>query len=451
MRTAAVELDRSVPALVLKIGQNPLHSGPVGAMRSLGRCGVPAYAITEPGLTPVKASRYRAGHFVWRATGREDPGELAADLAEAGRQIGRKSVIVAMDDESAVLVAEHADLLAAHFLFPAVPVGLPRRLASKSGLAEVCRAHGVATPTSLLPETADELSLIAATASFPVMVKNASTWDRHRNPVGASVGASSSGAKVVRDAAELLRLVLRDGQPPGVLVQEYIPPECAEDWIVQAYCDANCDPLVMFTGRRTRSWPPRAGMTSCGLSVSRPELADMTARLCKQVGFSGIADLDWRLDLRDGQFKLLDFNPRCGNQFRMFQTSSGVDAVRALHLDLTGRQVPPSPQLEHKRIVVEHTDLPARLAYRRLGKLAPSQPDASLAGLPRPASTELAWLAADDPLPALAVLARPVSIAKIVRRGRVGARQRRAGHATVVAFEPSIGQDGQPAELGGVR
>jgi hypothetical protein len=46
-----------VPALIFKIGQYPVFAGSLGAMRTLGRVGVPVYAITEPGLTPAGASR----------------------------------------------------------------------------------------------------------------------------------------------------------------------------------------------------------------------------------------------------------------------------------------------------------------------------------------------------------------------------------------------------------
>ena len=55
------DFNRDVPALVLKIGQYPVQSGPVAVMRTLGRLGVPVYAMTEPGITPAAASRYCAG------------------------------------------------------------------------------------------------------------------------------------------------------------------------------------------------------------------------------------------------------------------------------------------------------------------------------------------------------------------------------------------------------
>lgn len=155
----------------------------------------------------------------------------------------------------------------------------------------------------------------------------------------------------------------------------------------------------MFTGVKVRSWPPHAGMTANAYVVDNPELADLAARFIKQIGFTGIIDLDLRFDRRDGLYKLLDFNPRMGAQFRLFENESGVDVVRAMHLDLTGRTVPEGEQRAGHRYIVENIDLPALLAYRRSGYTTPHAPA-------RASGTELAWLAGDDPLPFLTMLAR---------------------------------------------
>ena len=49
--------------------------------------------------------------------------------------------------------------------------------------------------------------------------------------------------------------------------------------------------------------------------------------------------MDWRQDKRDGQYKILDCNPRVGMNFRMFENSAAIDVVRAQHLNLTGRSI----------------------------------------------------------------------------------------------------------------
>ena len=103
-------------------------------------------------------------------------------------------------------------------------------------------------------------------------------------------------------------------------------------------------------------------MTACAYTVSNPQLAALAARLCERVGYCGIADLDFRYDRRDGRYKLVDFNPRIGAQFRLFENAAGVDVVRAMHLDLTGRQVPQAVAPEGRRILIENVDLTARLS-----------------------------------------------------------------------------------------
>lgn len=386
------EADRDVPGLIVKFGDYPLHHGGVGAIRSLGRLGVPMYAITEDAYTPAASSRYLKKAFVWPTTGAEEPGHLVEGLLRIGRRIGRPTVLVPTDEEAAVLIAEHQEELAGSFLFPRVDPALPRRLASKQGLHELCVEYGIPSPASAFPESYEDVVAFADTARFPVVAKNREAFVRRTRP---AVGGTTRIA-----TREGLLVLARDwGARPGVILQEYLPREEAEDWIVHACFDQDASPLAMFTGVKVRSWPPHAGMTANAYVVDNPELTDLAARFIKQIGYSGIIDLDLRFDRRDGQYKLLDFNPRMGAQFRLFENESGVDVVRAMHLNLTGRPVPEGEQRAGHRYIVENIDLPALLAYRRSGYTTPHAP-ATASG------TELAWLAGDDPLPFLTMLAR---------------------------------------------
>jgi len=386
------EPDREVPGLIVKFGDYPLHHGGVGAIRSLGRLGVPMYAITEDRYTPAATSRYLEKAFVWPTTGTEEPERLVAGLLRIGRRIGRPAVLVPTDEEAAVLIAEHRVELGARFLVPPVERGLPRRLASKQGLHELCVEHGIPSPTAAFPQSYDDIVAFADKARFPVVAKNREAFVRRTRP-------AVNGTTRIGTREGLLALARDWGEQPAVILQEYLPREDAEDWIVHAYFDADSTPLAMFTGVKVRSWPPHAGMTANAYVVDNPELADLAARFIKQIGFTGIIDLDLRFDRRDGLYKLLDFNPRMGAQFRLFENESGVDVVRALHLDLTGRSVPEGEQRAGHRYIVENIDLPALLAYRRSGYTTPHAPG-------RASGTELAWFAGDDPLPFLTMLAR---------------------------------------------
>ncbi len=399
MKTGRPFLDRSVPVLLVRIGRYPHHHGAVGAIRTLGRTGVPVHVVTEDPYTPAARSRYTTEYIVWPTTGQETDEEMLTRLLGIGRRIGTRSITIGTDDEAAVFLSEHARDLDEWFINPAQPPALARQLASKKGLYDLCRKLDVATPRSFFASGGDEIGRVGHDATFPVVVKNVEPWVRLTAP-------AVPGTTMVLDAAELSRLARTWPEGARVVVQEFIPHERSEDWILQMCTGRDGEPLVTYTGRKIRSWPPHAGQTSYAKVESNPALAEEAGRLCGSLGYRGIADMCWRLDERDGQLKLLDFNPRLGAQFEMFRTDKGIDVVRALHLDLTGKPVPRGRQNDGHVFVVESLDIPARFAYRRerRGASPNAEPVHTKRRLVR--KVGLAWLALDDLLPPLFVFLR---------------------------------------------
>jgi len=385
-RTPLPGLDRSAPVLLIRTGHYPLHHGTVGAIRSLGRLGVPVYTIVEDRFTPAARSRYLRGGFRWPTTGREQPEDLVQGVMGLGRAIGGRAILAGTDEEAAVLIAEHSARLADRFVMPAVAPGLPRQLATKYSLYSLCRQHGIPTPLSLQPGSPGEALELAERLGFPVVVKNDAPWLRLTRPAVPNTA-------IVHNRSDMRRLVDSWVAMPTVMMQEYVPREHATDWIAHAYFGREADRHVVFTGRKLRSWPPQAGVSTYAYTAWNSDVADLTRELCARVGFRGICDLDWRFDAPAGEYKLVDFNPRLGAQFRLFEGTEGVDVVRAMHLDLTGRDLRAGRQVDGRLYVVENLDVLAQIAYRRAGEL--QEP-------PAPCHhRELAWWAPDDPVPAL--------------------------------------------------
>jgi predicted ATP-grasp superfamily ATP-dependent carboligase len=386
-----LELDRSIPVLLVRIGLNPLHHGTVGAIRSLGRLGVSVSAIVEDHFTPAARSRHLARYFCWPTTGEEPIDELVAGLDRIGEVIGTRAIAMATDDEAAILLAEHASELAKRFILPSVPASLPRQLATKSGLHRLCLQHGIPTAATMRPRRQEDVAEIADALGFPLVVKNDEPWLRLIRPGVANT-------TFIHDPLELRRMVDSWAAMPRVVMQRYLPRERSADWIAHAYFGDEPDQQVIFTGRKLRSWPPHAGVTTRAYTCSNAELASLTAQFCGKVGFRGICDLDWRFDSLSGRYNLMDFNPRLGAQFRLFESVSGVDVARAMHLDLTARPLPLGRQIEGRSYVVGNLDLAAGIAYRW-------SRERERVALER-RRRELAWWAPDDPLPALLACVR---------------------------------------------
>jgi predicted ATP-grasp superfamily ATP-dependent carboligase len=397
----------------VKIGRYPLHHGAVAAARSLGRVGVPVYALAEDRFAPLALSRYVRKAISWSTSGGEHPDVLIESIRRIGKRLGGPVVALATDDEAAVLLAARRADLSDIFLLPPVEPTIPLLLADKQGLHELCRTHAVPSPETVTVCSIQQLRAAVDRLGLPVVVKNPAPWSRLVAPV---VGST----RTLRDQADLsaAEQALRLTPQGRLLVQEYLPAaQCsrardaagaAADWIAHVYCPIGDGPPLVFTGIKLRSWPEGGGVTTRGISAAHPELAAMTAEFCRAIGFRGVADLDWRRDERDGRLKLVDFNPRVGAQFQLFRTTTGVDVVRALYLDLTGHACPRGTQIDGRELVVEHLDALAAVSAR-LRHRPGSGP--LHAPFPNPARRETAWLAWDDPLPSAAATLRFASAA----------------------------------------
>jgi D-aspartate ligase len=384
----AGHFDTSVAALVLSFGAYPFHQSTLGIIRSLGRVRIPVFAVQRDSFIPSGASRYLAGKFLWR-TDAHDPGRFLEGMARIGKILDRPTILVPADDLSAILIAEHADELAPWFIFARPPATLPRTLANKRSLYELCHRLGIACPDTVFPDSREELLDLTVHMQFPLVVKATEPW---------LLPKSIKSTAIVSSRQELIDYYdnfWRQAPPTTLMIQKMIRAENSEDWFVHGYCDQHSNPSAIFTGTKLRSYPAFAGPTTLGRAVRNDALRQEAIKLFSAIGYRGIMDLDFRLDGRDGRYNLLDFNPRIGAQFRLFEDRNGIDVVRALHLDLTGRGVCSGPQVE-RAFIVEIQDLMASFSYYRSGDLKITEWLLSLRGV-----AEGAWCASDDLSPFL--------------------------------------------------
>jgi D-aspartate ligase len=385
----AGHFDTSVAALVSNFGAYPLHQTSLGIIRSLGRVGISVFAVQRNSFIPSGFSRYLTGKFLWRTEARNSDRFLEG-MERIGKILDRPTILIPADDLSALLIAEHEEELASWFMFARPPASLPRTLANKRYLYELCFRLGIACPHTVFPASREELLDLSTNMQFPVVVKATEPWLLRGNIKSTAI---VSGLKELIDYYDNSS---RQFLATTLMIQEMIPADCSEDWFVHGYCDNRSNPLAIFTGVKLRSYPILAGPTTLGRSVCNDALREQALQLFCAIGYRGIMDLDYRLDKRSGRYNLLDFNPRVGAQFRLFEDQHGIDVVRALHLDLTGRGVHSGSQIEGRTFIVEIQDFLASFSYCCAGNLKIKDWLRSLRGV-----AESAWCAADDLVPFL--------------------------------------------------
>ena len=297
--------------------------------------------------------------------------------------LSRPSVLITTDDAGAIFPAEHGRDLRRWFLFPDPPSDLPRRLAGKYSLYQVCRELGVSCPQTITPSSLSDAHEFAVAAGYPLVAKLTTPWTNGNGLRSTSVVASQEELdRIYSDCA-------RSGA--GLMLQEFIPGGQGHDWFFHGYCDANSTCCPAFTGVKERSYPARAGLTSFGRSAANEALRNEITSLLTRLGYRGLLDLDIRLDARSGEYNLLDFNPRLGAQFRVFLDTAGTDVALAAYLDLTGQPIASGAQVNERSFLVENYDPISAFAHLRKGELRPGPWLASLRTV-----DETAWFARDD-------------------------------------------------------
>lgn len=377
--------DTSLPVLVLQMQ----HHGALGAMRSLGRLGVRMYGV-HPTRRPVASfSKYCRGVFALDLD-RTPPDQCIDCLRDIARGIGSMPLLMPTNDESALFVARSASHLQDHFLFAANPIHVVWSLYNKKAMYLLAKRLSIPTPDTVFPESRKDVLEFCERAQFPVMLK-ASDNIRTARHVGRKM-------VIARSKDELLGQyhAMEDGSNPSLMIQEYIPGGDDSVWMLNGYFDEHAECLFSITAKKIHQTPVYTGMTALGICLPNPAIESATRTLVRSVGYKGILDIGYRYDARDGQYKLLDANPRLGATFRLFVGRNGMDVTRAQYLHFTGQPVPVSSICTGRKWILEDADLVSCIQYYRDGVLSLREWLGSYRGL-----KECAWYAPDDIMPFL--------------------------------------------------
>jgi predicted ATP-grasp superfamily ATP-dependent carboligase len=93
-----------------------------------------------------------------------------------------------------------------------------------------------------------------------------------------------------------------------VFLQERIP--VSTKYTAGCLCNADGELRRICILRELRNYPLETGPASCVETVEHPEIAAYCEDLLASLHFTGIADIDFVEDRRDGRPKLMEINPR---------------------------------------------------------------------------------------------------------------------------------------------
>jgi len=286
------------------------HTMALAVVRALGEVGVPVVVAHYDERDIAQASKYVVAELRTPDPVLEEDLFIDALMRRGARLHG--GMLIPASDDSTVAISRHKQQLEQHYVVACPEWEITERFIDKRKTYALAEAHGVPAPRTLVPGSAADLEGHAAQLGFPMLVKPAEShlfYERFKRKMFRVSTLSELGTiyGMASDAGL------------AVMLQEIIPGDDSSVVNYNSYF-WNGEALAEFTARHLRKAPPEFGSPRVAISERIPEVIEPGRKILAAMGFHGFACTEFKLDRRDGVYKLIEVNGR--------HNLSGLLAVR---------------------------------------------------------------------------------------------------------------------------
>jgi D-aspartate ligase len=301
----------------------------LGIVRSLGRHGIPVCVIDDENSI-ARFSRHTT-YSVAVPSLREEKQAVDA-IVTIGRRLGLKGwVLYPTRDETVAALSHNRPLLAETFRVPTPAWETVKWAWDKRNTYRLADELGIPTPHTWYVNCVEDLEQITSSPPFAIKPSVKEHF----------VYATKAKAWRANDRRELLALFLRAKElvgPGEVMVQDLIPGDGRQQFAYCAFFKKGRAIGSMVVQRR-RQHPPEFGRASTFVeTIELPILEELSERFLRAIDYYGLVELEYKLDPRDGKYRLLDFNGRTWG-YHSLGSGAGVDFPYLLFADQTGESV----------------------------------------------------------------------------------------------------------------
>jgi len=358
----------------------------LGVARSLGRRGIPVWIINQGGHLVASASRFVRRRLPWPAA--DDRTRVDYLLALCATHHLNGWLLVPTDDYTVGLQSNHHRALGSHYQLTVPAWEKLRWACDKWLLYQFAKKLQVHQPWTACPSSREEVAEMDC--PFPVILKPALRL-RPSNLATPKAWIALDHKSLLRRYDQASALLF----PENLIIQEIVPGGGEAQFSYAALCRDGCS-LASLVARRTRQFPRDFGQLSTYVeTVDAPEVIEPAERLLSALRFTGLAEVEFKKDPRNGEIKVLDINPRVWG-WHTLSKRAGVDFPYLLWLLARGEPVPRARGRAGERWVHWTADLRMAIEETLAGRLPLRDYLRSLRG-----SLESAIFSWDDPLPGI--------------------------------------------------
>lgn len=261
-------------------------------IRALGKKGINV-TVGEAFSCPSFYSKYTSERLIYPPPDKQ-PSLFIERLLTLVQKDDYDAIITVRDDAT-LLLSKNRDLFSRHVNFAVVDFESFCIGRDKSETIRIALSNGVPCPKTYFPAKPDDLIQLKGESDYPLLIK-------------PNKSSGSRGIKVVNSYEELVAEYYKVYSTYGpALVQEFIPYGGA--YGVSALFNKG-EPRAVFAHKRLRQYPESGGPSTLRESVHYPEIEEYAIRLLKKLNWHGVAMVEFRIDARTNEPKLMEINPR---------------------------------------------------------------------------------------------------------------------------------------------
>lgn len=267
-------------------------------------------------------------------------------LLDSGKHFSDKPVLFPTNDQWAVAVSRHKEELSEFYVpcvadFSAVDLVIHKRRFYEWGTAS-----GYPVPRTWQGTEVCEVPDNA----FPLAAKPEYRRNASNDPSASTISRAldKSRLTILKGREEAVAFGKRNAELLDYfLFQEYVQGLSDCMYTIGIYADAGHEIVAMFMGRKVRGFPPDIGDCVLGQVEEVPEkLQAITRRICKDIGYQGIAEFEFKRDALSGEYKLIEINPRSWSWVGI-TPACGVSLPWIAYSDLAGLK---RPEINEKKV-----------------------------------------------------------------------------------------------------
>ena len=304
----------------------------LGIVRSLGRRKVPVCVVDDE-RSIARFSKYTVRTV--SVPSLRDERMTVDTLLQIGQRLDLRGwVLYPTRDETVAALSRYRPLLADFFRVPANDWKTTQWVWDKRNTYRLAAELGIPAPPTWYVRDVSDLEKIAADPPFVI------------KPAIKEHFFYETKAKAWRaDSRAELRIMFQRAAalagPGEVMVQSLIPGDGRQQF---AYCAFFKEgrALGSMVVRRTRQHPPEFGRASTFVqTIDLSHLEALSERFLRAINYYGLVELEYKLDPRDQEYKLLDVNGRSWG-YHTLGLAAGVDFPSMLFADQVGETVEPT-------------------------------------------------------------------------------------------------------------